>query len=127
MRRLGHRPRTRRRRARRTHCGRRPAGGDRAGERQSYRRIFPSVVGAKMMLARVNARSLRSSGAAVLLVAVVSMAPSGIALADFSADLDTASHPREEGVPEVAVVRLGTLLKTNLKPDERRAVLQSLV
>ena len=49
------------------------------------------------------------------------------ARADFDTDLANAFRPVNEGVPEVAIVRLQTLLKTNLKPDQRRLVWQNLV
>src|SRR5205085_9852758 len=47
--------------------------------------------------------------------------------ADFSGDLGSASAAIGQGVPEVAIVRLQSLLTTNLQPDQRRLVSQSLV
>ncbi|HJT82731.1 MAG TPA: tetratricopeptide repeat protein [Chthoniobacterales bacterium] len=60
-------------------------------------------------------------------LAAIMILPVTIARADFTTDLATATRPVEDGVPEVAVVRLEVLLKTNLKPDQRRLVLQNLV
>lgn len=46
---------------------------------------------------------------------------------DFSAQLTEASRPLSEGVPEVAVVRLQTLLKQNLSESEWRAAAERLL
>ena len=48
------------------------------------------------------------------------------AKADFSSEISEASAPIAEGVPEVALVRLQTLLKNNLPAVEWRAVVEKL-
>ena len=47
--------------------------------------------------------------------------------ADFSADLSAAANPVAEGVPEVAIIRLQTLLKGSLASGQRRLVSENLV
>src|ERR1041385_1230586 len=49
-----------------------------------------------------------------------------LAHADISAELAHASAPLSEGVPEVAVVRLQSLLNKNLPEPEWRAVAEKL-
>jgi tetratricopeptide (TPR) repeat protein len=49
------------------------------------------------------------------------------AQADFSADLSAAANPVGEGVPEVAIIRLQTLLKAPLASAQRRMVSENLV
>src|SRR5438093_8937734 len=49
-----------------------------------------------------------------------------LARADISAEIAEASAPLPEGVPEVAVVRLQTLLNRNLPDAEWRAVAEKL-
>src|ERR1051326_5803445 len=51
---------------------------------------------------------------------------SPVARADISAELAQASGPLSEGVPEVAVVRLQSLLNRNLPEPEWRAVAEKL-
>src|SRR4030095_10574438 len=51
---------------------------------------------------------------------------SPVARADISAELAQASEPLSEGVPEVAVVRLQSLLNKNLQEPEWRAVAEKL-
>src|SRR5437764_14894335 len=48
------------------------------------------------------------------------------AKADASSEISEASAPIAEGVPEVALVRLQTLLKNNLPAVEWRAVVEKL-
>jgi TolA-binding protein len=62
---------------------------------------------------------------------ILALAVPGILLSvpvrgDFATDLNDASRPIQGGVPEVAIVRLQALLKANLKPEERRAVMGEL-
>src|SRR6266478_543640 len=52
---------------------------------------------------------------------------SQLARADISAELAEASAPLAEGVPEVAVARLQTLLNKNLPDPDWRAVVEKLV
>src|ERR1041384_7661439 len=47
--------------------------------------------------------------------------------ADFSADLANASRPIGDGVPEVAIARLQTLLQSALQPAEKRLANGELV
>ena len=49
-----------------------------------------------------------------------------VARADISADIAQAGVPLAEGVPEVAVVRLQSLLNRNLSESQRRAVAEKL-
>jgi TolA-binding protein len=49
-----------------------------------------------------------------------------LAHADFSNEISEASAPIAEGVPEVALVRLQTLLNNNLPEDEWRAAVEKL-
>src|SRR5215211_576100 len=51
---------------------------------------------------------------------------SPVARADISAEIAHASMPLSEGVPEVAVVRLQSLLNKNLPEQEWRAVAEKL-
>src|SRR6478672_13072150 len=51
---------------------------------------------------------------------------SPIARADFSAEIAEASTPLSEGVPEVTVVRLQSLLNKNLPEAQWRAVAEKL-
>src|SRR5919198_3307278 len=53
-------------------------------------------------------------------------AASPIACADVSAEIAQASAPLSEGVPEVAVVRLQSLLNKNLPEPQWRAVAEKL-
>lgn len=64
-----------------------------------------------------------------MLVALIVVSPllAAIARGDFATDLANASSPVNDGVPEVAIVRLQSLLKSNLKPDQRRLVIENLV
>jgi len=55
------------------------------------------------------------------------MALTPFARAQFSAQLDEASKPLTEGVPEVAVVRLQGLLKQNLTESDWRAAAEKLL
>jgi TolA-binding protein len=57
----------------------------------------------------------------------VFLALSQLAHGQFSAQLAEASKPLTEGVPEVAVVRLQTLLKQNLSEPDWRAVAERLL
>lgn len=56
----------------------------------------------------------------VFAAALVLAVGSGSARGDFAADLSTASRPIDDGIPQVAIVRLEALLKGNLKPDQER-------
>jgi TolA-binding protein len=58
---------------------------------------------------------------------VAFMALISFARGEFSAQIAEASKPLSEGVPEVAVVRLQTLLKQNLSESNWRAVAEKLV
>ena len=51
---------------------------------------------------------------------------SPVARADFSAEIAEAGTPLSEGVPEVAVVRLQSLLNKNLPEPQWRAVAEKL-
>jgi hypothetical protein len=51
---------------------------------------------------------------------------SAVARADFSTEMAEASTPLSEGVPEVAVVRLQSLLNKNLPEPQWRAVAEKL-
>src|SRR5260221_13514888 len=57
----------------------------------------------------------------------VFLALAHLAHGQFSAQLAEASKPLVEGVPEVAVVRLQTLLKQNLSEPDWRAVAERLL
>src|SRR6266446_3906208 len=57
----------------------------------------------------------------------VFLALAQLAHGQFSAQLAEASKPLTEGVPEVAVVRLQTLLKQNLSEPDWRAVAERLL
>src|SRR5690242_10668263 len=60
-------------------------------------------------------------GTAALLVSVT------VCRADFASDLSRAAGPIDDGVPEVAIVRLNALLKTTLPPAQRREAADKLV
>jgi len=62
---------------------------------------------------------------AISFVLFAAIAP--LARADFVAQLAEASKPLDEGVPEVAVVRLQALLKQNLSEADWRAVAERLL
>ena len=62
---------------------------------------------------------------AISFVVFVAIAP--FARADFSAQLAEAAKPLSEGVPEVAVVRLQSLLKQNLSETDWRATAERLL
>src|SRR3954469_17423927 len=53
-------------------------------------------------------------------------AVASLARADISSEIAQASAPISEGVPEVAVVRLQSLLHNNLSKTEWRAVVEKL-
>ena len=63
----------------------------------------------------------RSAGSACL-IAVLGQ----VARADISAEITQAATPVSEGVPEVAVVRLQSLLNKNLPESQWRAVAEKL-
>src|SRR2546430_4609300 len=114
MRRLDHRSRSGRRGPwwRTDRCGR--ARRDRRSCEELYRQI-PATTFAKEM------KNIRHIGLSVFL------ALAQTAYGQFSAQLAEASKPLVEGVPEVAVVRLQTLLKQNLSEPEWRAVAERLL
>ena len=71
----------------------------------------------------------RKSGAtplALALVLVLALANRDRARAEESVDLKSAIQPMAEGVPEVSIVRLETLLSRELSEDDRRAASVSL-
>jgi TolA-binding protein len=71
----------------------------------------------------------RKSGAtplALVLVLVLVLANRDRARAEESVDLKSAIQPMAEGVPEVSIVRLETLLSRELSEDDRRAASVSL-
>jgi TolA-binding protein/thioredoxin-like negative regulator of GroEL len=73
----------------------------------------------------------RQSGGLVLvlvLVLVIALVPVGRdrARAEGSADLKSAIQPMAEGIPEVSIVRLESLLSLELSEDDRRAASVSL-
>jgi len=61
------------------------------------------------------------------MLAAAFLLAAGTARADFTADLSTASRPIDDGIPEVAIVRVQTLLNGNLKPDQKRLASGELV
>ncbi|PYK44601.1 MAG: hypothetical protein DME53_07790 [Verrucomicrobia bacterium] len=67
---------------------------------------------------------MRLIGLSFLIGIVCGVAP--LARADVSPEIAQASAPNLEGVPEVAVVRLQSLLNKNLTEAERRAVVEKL-
>jgi tetratricopeptide (TPR) repeat protein len=67
---------------------------------------------------------MRLIGLSFLIGIVCGVAP--LARADVSSEIAQASAPNSEGVPEVAVVRLQSLLNKNLTEAERRAVVEKL-
>src|SRR5438094_3305817 len=67
---------------------------------------------------------MRLIGLSFLIGIVCGVAP--LARADVSPEIAQASAPNLEGVPEVAVVRLQSLLNKNLTEAERRAVMEKL-
>src|SRR6266567_2318552 len=115
MRGLDHRPRTRRRRARRRHCRSRIAGRDCRSCKKLYREIFAAVIANAMKRTR-----------RIVFIALLSIAACP-ARADFNQQLAEAARPLNEGVPEVAVARLRELLKQNLSEAEWRATAEKLL
>src|SRR6266704_1631555 len=114
MRRLDHRSRSRRRWSRwRTGWRGRPRRNCRSGQ-ELHRQISATALGKEM-------KNIRPIGLGVFL------ALAQFAHGEFSAQLAEASKPLIEGVPEVAVVRLQTLLKQNLSEPDWRAVAERLV
>src|SRR5437867_2691160 len=67
---------------------------------------------------------MRLIGLSFLIGIVCGVAP--LARANVSSEIAQASAPNSEGVPEVAVVRLQSLLNKNLTEAERRAVVEKL-
>src|ERR1041385_8163390 len=59
-------------------------------------------------------------------IALVCLASAQFARADIASDLAQAARPLAQGVPEVAVVRLQTLLARNLSPEDWRRVAEKL-
>jgi tetratricopeptide (TPR) repeat protein len=68
-----------------------------------------------------------NSRARVLALALLGATLAASARADFTTDLADASRPIDDGVPEVGIVRLQRLLKTNLAPDQRRLAFDEMV
>src|SRR2546423_827522 len=114
MRGLDHRSRSGRRRARRGNRGHGRAGRDCRSCQKLHRKIFAAASGEGM-------RTVRSISLALF------MALTPFARAQFSSQLDEASKPLTEGVPEVAVVRLQGLLKQNLTESDWRAAAEKLL
>src|SRR5256886_2976826 len=114
MRRLDHRSRSGRRGPwwRTDRCGR--ARRDRRSCEELYWQI-PETTFAKEM------KNIRHIGLSVFL------ALAQTAYGQFSAQLAEASKPLVEGVPEVAVVRLQSVLKQNLSEPDWRAVAERLL
>ncbi len=73
----------------------------------------------------VSSRGGRCRKPLVLIAALIASATA--VRADFAKDLSDAAGPINEGVPEVAIVRLNTLLKTTLAPAQRREAADKLV
>jgi hypothetical protein len=67
---------------------------------------------------------MRHIGRLCLACLIGSLSP--VARADFSAEIAEASTPLSEGVPEVTVVRLQSLLNKNLPEAQWRAVAEKL-
>jgi tetratricopeptide (TPR) repeat protein len=67
---------------------------------------------------------MRSTGYLALTYLIALLGP--FARADFSGEMAEASRPLSEGVPEVAVVRLQSLLNNNLSEQEWRTVAEKL-
>ncbi|MFL6514488.1 MAG: tetratricopeptide repeat protein [Chthoniobacterales bacterium] len=63
----------------------------------------------------------------LLFVIAVPITLAAAVRADFPKDLSEAARPIEEGVPEVSIVRLNTLLKTTLSPAQRREAAGKLI
>src|SRR6266567_9166851 len=119
MRRLDCRSWTGSGRAGRQGCRNRSARGDCRSCRKLHRKIFAAASAGKTMKAFSDYRALVFAALFVLI-----WQSSG---AEVSPEVAEAAAPLAEGVPEVAVVRLQTLLGRNL-PDEgwRRAVAEKL-
>ncbi len=111
---LDHRSRSGRRRTGRRHCWRRSAGEDCRSSEESHRDVSAAALGQKM----------NRIGATFLVGLLAVFAP--FARAEFSAELAKASAPLAEGVPEVAVARLQTLLNHKLPEPEWRATAEKL-
>jgi TolA-binding protein len=80
-----------------------------------------------MILETLSLRLIQVSRAGVIAVAFAGTLVNQGAHGEFTEDLANASKPITDGVPEVAIVRLQALLKTNLKPDQRRLASDGLV
>src|ERR1051325_4064249 len=91
----------------------RAAGKNRGHRGKSHGQIFETV-------AREEMRRIRHIG----LVIFISLAQ--LARADFSEELAQAASPLNEGVPEVAIVRLKALLARNPPEAEWRTAAEKL-
>src|SRR5438874_7009416 len=114
MRRLDHRSRSRRRRPRRRIGRCRSTRRNCQSCQELHRQIFETAFGKEM-------KNLRRIGLGVFL------ALAQLAHGQFSAQLAEASKPLTEGVPEVAVIRLQTLLKQTPSEPDWRAVAERLL
>src|SRR5438105_3014535 len=116
MRGLDYRPWSRRWRARRRTCWNGAAGRDCRSSKQLHRQISTTAAGKEMRRTRLIEH--------ITVIGLISFTP--FASADFSGELAEAARPLNEGVPEVAVIRLQRLLEQNLPEPDWRAVAEKL-
>jgi TolA-binding protein len=76
---------------------------------------------------KTRIQSLGGMRSRLVFLVAWSLIPAGSVHADFSDDLAKASAPTSDGVPDVAIVRLHSLAKQNLTPDQRRLLAENLV